>query len=171
MRRAGEPWDVEAVNDLKRLFAEGKTFGYIATTLHLSRNSVIGKAHRLGLRYSPEQQAVRRSNPRPRRKRTQAEGASNSHIGRRLTGIAAQHALQRIVDELPTEIRDLPPDQSPFACTLLELTDDTCRWPIGDAPYTFCGDKSFEGASYCCRHARIAYRPAASREPYIGRAA
>lgn len=54
---------------------------------------------------------------------------------------------------------DLPADQSPFACTLAELNDETCRWPLGDPQspdFRFCGAKP-DGMPYCRRHAHIAY--------------
>ncbi len=51
-------------------------------------------------------------------------------------------------------------------CTLLELSDDKCRWPIGDpgsAEFFFCGGRPSGDAPYCGYHARIAYQPVADR--------
>jgi GcrA cell cycle regulator len=51
-------------------------------------------------------------------------------------------------------------------CSLLELSDSKCRWPIGDpgnAEFAFCGGKPVEGFPYCGYHARIAYQPAGDR--------
>jgi len=50
--------------------------------------------------------------------------------------------------------------------TLLELNEDTCRWPIGDpgsADFFFCGGQSLTGLPYCAHHSRVAYQPANSR--------
>jgi len=50
--------------------------------------------------------------------------------------------------------------------TLLELTEETCRWPIGDpgqADFFFCGGQSLTGLPYCAHHSRVAYQPANSR--------
>ncbi len=47
--------------------------------------------------------------------------------------------------------------------TLLELTEDTCRWPIGDPGATdffFCGGHAMTAGPYCAFHSRIAYQPA-----------
>ena len=47
--------------------------------------------------------------------------------------------------------------------TLLELNEDTCRWPIGDpasAEFFFCGGKPLTGLPYCAYHSRVAYQPA-----------
>jgi GcrA cell cycle regulator len=50
--------------------------------------------------------------------------------------------------------------------TLLELNEDTCRWPIGDPATTeffFCGGKPLDGLPYCNYHSRAAYQPANER--------
>jgi hypothetical protein len=44
---------------------------------------------------------------------------------------------------------------------LLELTDKTCRWPIGDPGqpnFRFCGRQTVTGP-YCADHSRMAYQP------------
>jgi GcrA cell cycle regulator len=50
--------------------------------------------------------------------------------------------------------------------TLLELNEDTCRWPIGDpagSDFYFCGGKPLTGLPYCTHHSRVAYQPATDR--------
>jgi GcrA cell cycle regulator len=50
--------------------------------------------------------------------------------------------------------------------TLLELNEDTCRWPIGDPAtqdFYFCGGKPLTGLPYCSHHSRAAYQPASDR--------
>ena len=50
--------------------------------------------------------------------------------------------------------------------TLLELTEATCRWPIGDPSeneFHFCGRKPKSGSPYCEAHARKAYQPQQQR--------
>ena len=50
--------------------------------------------------------------------------------------------------------------------TLLELNEDTCRWPIGDPATTdffFCGGKPLNALPYCHYHSRVAYQPASDR--------
>ena len=50
--------------------------------------------------------------------------------------------------------------------TLLELNEDTCRWPIGDPAtpeFFFCGGKPLGGLPYCNFHSRAAYQPANER--------
>jgi GcrA cell cycle regulator len=46
--------------------------------------------------------------------------------------------------------------------TLLELTEETCRWPIGDPGSTdffYCGGQTVTGLPYCAYHSRVAYQP------------
>ena len=53
-----------------------------------------------------------------------------------------------------------PIQQGP-GCSLMELGDDKCRWPIGDAcaaDLKFCGNLPLGGLPYCAGHARLAYR-------------
>jgi len=50
--------------------------------------------------------------------------------------------------------------------TLLQLTENTCKWPIGDplgAGFHFCGAKTCEGSPYCSYHSKIAFQPVAER--------
>ena len=50
--------------------------------------------------------------------------------------------------------------------TLLELTEQTCRWPIGDPgspEFFFCGGNTVTKLPYCAYHSRIAYQPLTER--------
>ena len=50
--------------------------------------------------------------------------------------------------------------------TILELTEETCRWPIGDpgnSDFFFCGGLAVASLPYCAYHSRIAYQPANPR--------
>jgi GcrA cell cycle regulator len=54
------------------------------------------------------------------------------------------------------------PIQSGQGCSLLELSEKRCRWPIstpGLADFCFCGNTPLEGLPYCAGHTRLAYRP------------
>jgi GcrA cell cycle regulator len=47
-------------------------------------------------------------------------------------------------------------------CSLLELSEERCRWPIsspGEKDFCFCGNRPLEGVPYCPGHARLAYQP------------
>jgi GcrA cell cycle regulator len=49
---------------------------------------------------------------------------------------------------------------SEHSCSLLELSEENCRWPISDlgADVWFCGNPRAKGFAYCAGHARIAYQ-------------
>ena len=50
--------------------------------------------------------------------------------------------------------------------TLMELTERTCKWPIGDPAtdkFWFCGLPSVAGKPYCEAHVGVAFQPMSSR--------
>jgi len=151
-------WTDERIALLRTLFERGRTCREMAYEIGVSRNAVIGKLARLNLtrgRAARAPRTERRSGPAPQRPR----GARQLQIllkARLEDGQAA--ALARGFEALP--IAEGP------GCSLLELGDDKCRWPIGDAntaDILFCGNKPFGGSPYCAGHARMAYRVSARR--------
>jgi hypothetical protein len=59
-------------------------------------------------------------------------------------------------------VRTDPSTRTSRACSLLELTEDTCRWPVGDVGepgFFFCGQPPLKGAPYCGPHCRKAFLP------------
>ncbi|HEY4773216.1 MAG TPA: GcrA family cell cycle regulator [Xanthobacteraceae bacterium] len=151
-------WTEERVARLKQLWAEGLSASRIANELGgVTRNAVIGKVHRLGL--SGRAKAPSSAAPRPRKPR--AHGMLRARPA--LRGNTAL-AYDLDLDAEP----DLTENVIPIGqrCSLLELGEGKCRWPIGDPgspDFFFCGGKSVEGLPYCGYHARIAYQPVADR--------
>jgi GcrA cell cycle regulator len=50
--------------------------------------------------------------------------------------------------------------------TLVQLSDRTCKWPLGDplsADFRFCGNSSNDASPYCVYHARLAFQPVSER--------
>ena len=50
--------------------------------------------------------------------------------------------------------------------SLMELTERTCKWPIGDPAteeFWFCGHTAEQGKPYCETHIEIAFQPVTSR--------
>lgn len=59
-------WTDERVEELKRLWGEGLTTGEIGKTLGVSKNAVVGKAHRLGLKARPSPiKRTKQAKPKP----------------------------------------------------------------------------------------------------------
>ncbi len=128
-------WTDERVNLLKQLWGEGKTAAEIAKVLGdgITRNAVIGKAHRLKLssRLSPIQQNT------SKKPKTEAQAPR----------------LAKPMVKLP-EFKGKSLD-------LVDLDANMCRWPNGDPKseeFSFCGHTTVAGLPYCDTHCRAAYQ-------------
>ncbi|MGQ3673524.1 GcrA family cell cycle regulator [Xanthobacter sp. TB0136] len=174
-------WTDERVELLKKLWSEGLSASQIAGELgEVTRNAVIGKVHRLGL--SGRAKSVSAPPARPRGK-TRPEQAVEQELEqeqmeqqeqpvapqRPVTqgNVALAPVLEDMVEEAPVarivEDNVVPMGQG---CTIMSLTEYTCRWPIGEPgseSFHFCGARSTPGVPYCAHHARIAYQPVQDR--------
>ncbi|HAJ90910.1 MAG TPA: gcrA cell cycle regulator family protein [Rhodospirillaceae bacterium] len=152
-------WTDERVVLLKRLWVEGKTAAEIAKLIGggVTRNAVIGKAHRLKLsgRISPIQENTR-------------GGIGGEAGGSRSVSTPRKSQKATIAKVSNREIIapvQLPPVQENYCfgdgVSLVDLKERMCRWPIGDpkeSGFKFCGGPSDEGIPYCNHHARVAYQ-------------
>ena len=155
-------WTDERVELLKKLWSDGLSASQIAGELGgITRNAVIGKVHRLGL--SGRAKSPSNATPRPRKPR------SASHMMRvpraSIRGnTALAHAYELDTEPEPELIENIIPIGQ--RRTILELTEETCRWPIGDpgsAEFFFCGGHTLSALPYCAYHSRVAYQPANDR--------
>jgi len=151
-------WSSDRIEQLRALWHDGLSASQIATQLGgITRNAVIGKAHRLGLtgRPSPiKNRPAGIARPRPVRR-----PPVQRHAPPRMT-VAPVQARRMEPAPQPVELEDGP------GATILTLTDRICKWPIGDprnADFHFCGRGAHEGLPYCAEHARRAYQPPARR--------
>jgi GcrA cell cycle regulator len=147
---ANQPtWTDERVELLKSRFEAGLSCREIAADIGVSRNAVIGKLSRLNLTRENARDA-----PRPARK--------DGPKGQRPKALPRlQYRLvQTLYGEQPAP--DDEPIHNGHCCSLLELSEERCRWPIstpGAADFCFCGNTPVEGLPYCAGHTRLAYRP------------
>jgi GcrA cell cycle regulator len=155
-------WTDERVELLRKLWSDGLSASQIAGELGgITRNAVIGKVHRLGL--SGRAKSTGAGVPRPRKSRS---ASPMLRIGRgAIRGNTALAHAYELDAEPELELID---NVIPIAQrrTLLELNEQTCRWPVGDpgnGDFFFCGGNSVTGLPYCAYHSRIAYQPAADR--------
>jgi GcrA cell cycle regulator len=157
-------WTDDRVELLKKLWSDGLSASQIAAELGgISRNSVIGKVHRLGL-------SGRAKNPSasvPRQRKPRSHGTLMRIARPGIRGNTALAQLQSYEPELEPE-PELIENIIPIGqrCSILELNEGKCHWPIGDpssSDFFFCGGKTIEGLPYCGYHSRIAYQPAADR--------
>ena len=157
-------WTDDRVELLKKLWSDGLSASQIAAELGgISRNSVIGKVHRLGL--SGRAKSPSSSVPRQRKPRTHGHMMRIARPGiRGNTALAPMHSYDVDLEPEPELIDNIIPIGQ--RCSILELTESKCKWPIGDpssVDFFFCGGKTVEGLPYCGHHSRVAYQPAADR--------
>ncbi len=152
-------WTDERVELLKKLWSDGLSASQIAGELGgITRNAVIGKVHRLGL--SGRAKSPSSSVPRPRKARSPSMMRISRPQVRGNTALAydydAEPEPELVEAVIPLEQRK----------TLVQLTEATCRWPVGDPGSTeffFCGGEAKDDGPYCTHHARVAYQPANDR--------
>jgi GcrA cell cycle regulator len=150
-------WTPERIERLRSCVDTGLTCSQIAAEIGVTRNAVIGKIHRLGLAPGrPAATPARSCPPSPRRPRFSPQ----------------QKLLRLMFAQAPCidEGTDSSLIDSTQRCTLLELAQGKCRWPINDAVrdssaanFVFCGNEAIAGFSYCAGHSRMAYRIPARR--------
>jgi len=161
MSANGATWNPERVEQLKRCFHAGLTCSQIAREIGVTRNAVIGKMSRLGLTRPRDVlgRQLRRAGELARPKA--ARGPKRS----RVSIFTQQEMLIAAFPEPPSGAEDVPIHNG-SGCTLLELSQAKCRWPInnpGAENFCYCGNEPVKGLPYCVGHARIAYRPSGRR--------
>jgi GcrA cell cycle regulator len=159
-----QTWTDDRVELLKKLWADGLSASQIAGELGgITRNAVIGKVHRLGL--SGRAKAPSSSVPRPRKPRAQTQMFRSARpMMRGNTALATMPSYDYDPEPEPQPIENIIPLGQ--RCSILELNEDKCHWPIGDpgqADFYFCGGKTSTNTPYCGYHARVAYQPPAAR--------
>src|SRR5579863_10002 len=148
-------WTAERIEQLRHYVASGLSCSQIAAEIGVTRNAVIGKIHRLGL--GPGRPAAAPARCCPPRARRPRFSPQRQHL-RLIFAQAPCVAGDEAVDTVPID--------STQRCSLLELAQDKCRWPVGDpcaADFVYCGNQAIAGFSYCAGHARMAYRVPARR--------
>jgi GcrA cell cycle regulator len=152
-------WTDERVELLKKLWSDGLSASQIAAELGgITRNAVIGKVHRLGL--SGRAKSPSAAAPRPRKPRTHTHMLRVARPAMRGNTALAQAFEYEVAEEPELVDNVIPIGQRR---TILELNEETCRWPIGDpgsSDFFFCGGRSLTGLPYCAHHSRVAYQPA-----------
>lgn len=137
---AENPWTQELVDQITRLWNdEGLSAGRIAAEMKMTRNMIIGKARRLNLvkreQGKPAGPAIKRKYPKHR-------------------APAIRIAIPRIKPE-PYLVQVA--DVEPLHIDIMQLTDTSCRYPLGDGPFTYCGHSVKTGSSYCPAHHAICF--------------
>lgn len=184
-------WNDDRVELLKKMWSEGQSASQIAKELgSVTRNAVIGKVHRLGLSNragAPPVKPAEKAEVRPAPKPVEPPAAPAPEPRVEKPAAAAAPAPAAAVAQRPRIVpagQPLPPQPSaneisPEALasvrevekkakriTLMELTERTCKWPIGDPAtddFWFCGLAVQPGKPYCEAHVGVAFQPMSSR--------
>jgi GcrA cell cycle regulator len=166
-------WTEERIELLKKLWSEGFSASQIANEMGgVTRNAVIGKVHRLGLSgraKAPMQQSQRAKKPatarQPQSSPTQRTPSPLQTVGSTALKADVLPAIRPQIDLRP-KIYSLSEAPLVDNAGILELNEQTCKWPVGDPgdnSFHFCARRSESGIPYCAYHARIAYQPASER--------
>jgi GcrA cell cycle regulator len=143
-------WTVERLESLKIHFQAGLSCREIAAEIGVSRNAVIGKLSRLNLTRDKAGSEPLVTKGKPKRERREP-----------MTKL--RYLLKAMQAESSPAKKD-EPIHNGHSCSLLELSDERCRWPIstpGADDFCFCGNRPIEGMPYCSGHSRLAYRVSA----------
>lgn len=182
-------WTEERVETLKKMWAEGQSASQIAKELGgVTRNAVIGKVHRLGLsnraggastaKTAPKEKPAAKAEapakpkpaPRPAAEKPAAAATPPAPTPARKQIIPAgqplppQPSANEISPEALASVREV--EKKAKKLTLMELTERTCKWPIGDPAtddFWFCGLAVQQGKPYCEAHVGVAFQPMSSR--------
>ena len=174
-------WTDEQDNLLKDCLKRGLTYAECANEIserlgcRKSRNACCGRASRLGVgstsslehRAERNREAFRKS---PLTRKAQVREAPTAAeirkpvVKREIAPVGSTayrviHAIKRNKADLGL-LRDKRPLRcdpvEPLKIDLLELTDETCHWPVGgwpgSDPISFCGHPAAPGCSYCPDH-------------------
>ncbi len=143
-------WNEEKVNKLKELWGKGKTASQISEIIgDVSRNAVIGKAHRLNLS----------SKIKARNISSNQNLDNNSENNNSKQRKIRRSKFQSLIIE-----KDFEPENPK---KLEELDENSCKWPIGhpeEESFYFCGRASLKDFSYCKLHLLYAYQPKGKKE-------
>ena len=165
-------WTEQQITTLKQMWGNGFSASEIARSLGngLTRNAVIGKAHRLKLSVGGAAASTKREDP------------LSTNVGGSVLASMTKVSKKRVM------LRPLPPVQMPEGMAartfiretprpidnahrgegiaVTKATERQCRWPIGDPrspDFRFCGCTAHEGMPYCVDHARVAYQSVSKR--------
>ena len=145
-------WTIEKVDKLKELWGSGKTASQIAEIIGgISRNAVIGKAHRLNLSAK-----IKTKNAKVNDK------SKNITSSEKTYNIKGRRKFKSLLLD-----RNFEPAKN---LQLEELNDETCKYMEGhpdEKDSSFCGRKNVEKFSYCPLHLMVVFQPKNKKDEIV----
>jgi GcrA cell cycle regulator len=156
-------WDDEAIQKIRALWAEGHSTAEIGRRMGVSKNAIVGKAHRLVL--PPRPSPIRRDSAAPRPPKRPAiprfsgptlpQMANPAPLPAPLLRAEEPRPLRPIV---PVEVKPVIRPVASVGRSSSRLV--VCCWPIGEpgtSEFHFCDAPALSGKPYCAAHAQVAY--------------
>ena len=145
-------WTDEKVNKLRNLWGKGQTASQIAEIIGgVSRNAVIGKAHRLNLSSKIKARSIKTS-----------QNITSRKIDNNVKLKGRKIKFKSLLLD-----KDFEPAKN---LNLEELTENTCKYMEGDPDKkdsSFCGRKTVEKFSYCPLHLMVVFQPKGKKDEII----
>ena len=143
-------WTEDKIAKLKELWGKGNTASQIAEIIGgMSRNAVIGKAHRLNLSAKIKTRTATSN---------QFFESSLEEKSKKIKRVRKSKFKSLIIE------KDFEPENPK---QLEDLDESVCKWPIGhpdEKSFYFCGRSSLKDFSYCKLHLLYAYQPKGKKE-------
>lgn len=171
-------WTPARIGVLQELWGSGLSAKEIAVRLGggITRNAVIGKAHRLGLSSRPS--PIKRVSEKPAGSvQMKTRLSSPKAMGLRrdvVVGTGAYKGAASMREE-SSDMRRNGRDNGGYSPrvfkssqTAVQTQAQQCRWPVGDplkAGFHFCDSTAIPGLPYCYDHACMAYQGAKKKSP------
>jgi GcrA cell cycle regulator len=175
-------WDDDAIQKIRTLWAEGHSTAEIGRRMGVSKNAIVGKAHRLVL--PPRPSPIRRDGaPRPQKRAPMPRvsgptlppmvnpvgnqvgnpSGNNEALARSLPPIAPPRVIEQNPAPRPA-LAALPEPKPVLRPVSLGVRSSSrlvgCCWPIGEPgtpDFHFCDGEALNGKPYCAAHAQVAY--------------
>lgn len=175
-------WTPERIEELKKLWDQGHSASVIGKMLGVSKNAVVGKAHRMKLESRPS--PIKRDGESTPRKVRRKQAAAKAAIVKAMSATRTA-ASNGTAPSSKTVAKNLPRAQGPairngvshavapatpavaaVSHAKAQRTPQAggrgpkCLWPIGDPgdkDFHFCGAPALHGKPYCAEHCARAY--------------